>query len=491
MSQLRPSEASRRSPIQTAQELWNRLGVRARVTVLFGLGALLLSLIMGIVSYVTVRQFLVSDQENAAKHQAFSDAALVVRAGLTNAPGRADACAEALKTVSGSNSVLYCDHQWFATLIGGKNSLPPALRAMVLSGSAGLQNTLAAGSPVVAVGVPVPSLQIGYFQVTSLADLAHTLRILSYTLVSVGFVTTILGAAVGRSASARSLRPVAAVSRAAVAIAGGRLDTRLEAGTTDPDLAGLTTSFNRMVDQLQERIEREARFSSDVSHELRSPLTTLAASLEVLESDTDAFPPRTQRALALLGADVRRFQRMVADLLEISRFDTGSADLVLEEVDPAELVRRAVAVQAGGHSDVPPPTVRIGPGVDGVRLAVDKRRFGRVMANLLENAALYGGGANTVDVSLAPVGTGQPRAVLVAVCDGGPGVPEAERAKVFERFYRGQASGRRGAGTGTGLGLSLVAEHVRLLGGQVWVQTAPGGGACFVVELPADTEAAT
>lgn len=473
-----------------AQELWSRLGVRARVTVLFGFGALLLSLIMGIVSYVTVRQFLVSDQENAAKHQAFTDAALVVRAGLTNAPNRANACADALKTVSGSNSVLYCHGQWFATLIGGKNSLPPGLRALVLSGTAGSQNTLAGGSPVVAVGVPVPSLHIGYFQVTSLADLAHTLRILSYTLVSVGIVTTILGAAVGRSASARTLRPVAAVSRAAVAIAGGRLDTRLEAGTTDPDLAGLTTSFNRMVDQLQERIEREARFSSDVSHELRSPLTTLAASLEVLESDTRSLSPRTQRALVLLGADVRRFQRMVADLLEISRFDTGSADVVLEEVNPAELVRRAVAAQVHGHPGTSPPTVRVQSGVDKVRLAVDKRRFGRVMANLLENADLYGGGADAVEVSLVLDPAGRPSAVQVAVSDHGPGVPEAERAKVFERFYRGQVAGRRGAGTGTGLGLSLVAEHVRLLGGRAWVDTTPGGGASFVVELPLHTSAA-
>ena len=138
------------------------------------------------------------------------------------------------------------------------------------------------------------------------------------------------------------------MSRAAGAIAGGELDTRLDPDAADPDLEGLTNSFNTMVDQLQVRIEREARFNSDVSHELRSPLTTLAASLEVLEAEQDHLSPRSQRALQLLGDDLRRFQRMVSDLLEMSRVDAGSSDVFLEEVDVAELVQRSV--EAGARS---------------------------------------------------------------------------------------------------------------------------------------------
>ena len=155
-------------------------------------------------------------------------------------------------------------------------------------------------------------------------------------------MTTLLGAALGRFASDRSLRPLAGVSRAAVAIAGGQLDTRLKSDPADSDLVGLTTSFNAMVDELQVRIEREARFNSDVSHELRSPLTTLSASLEVLEADHDTLPPRAQSALLLLGEDLRRFQRMVGDLLEMSRADAGSVDVFLQEVNVCELVQRAV-----------------------------------------------------------------------------------------------------------------------------------------------------
>ena len=183
----------------------------------------------------------------------------------------------------------------------------------------------------------------------------------------------------------------------------------MEAEAADPDLVGLTSSFNTMVDQLQARIQREARFNSDVSHELRSPLTTLSASLEVLETDRDQLPPRAQRALQLLGDDLRRFQRMVGDLLEMSRADAGSADVFLEEVNVSELVERAVeaGMRSLGESGSTPQVV-IGPDVESVHVGVDKRRFERVMANLLENAANYGGGATVISVmTVGPDGSSQ------------------------------------------------------------------------------------
>ncbi len=375
--------------------------------------------------------------------------------------------------------------------------------------------------------MPIPSVNATYFEVFSLEDLGHTLRVIGLTLVVTGFVTTMLGLGLGRFASRRSLRPLTDVSRAAVAIAGGQLDTRLEAEAADPDLVGLTSSFNTMVDQLQARIQREARFNSDVSHELRSPLTTLAASLEVLETDRDQLTPRAQRALQLLGDDLRRFQRMVGDLLEMSRADAGSADVFLEEVNVSELVERAVeaGMRSLGESGSTPQVV-IGPDVESVHVGVDKRRFERVMANLLENAANYGGGATVISVmTVGPDGSSQASAngaggkgesdvleardetddrgerrhkagraeqpqngthaaVEIAVEDAGPGISPVERTKVFDRFYRGSAAGRRGAGSGTGLGLALVAEHVRLMNGETWVESSPTGGARFVISLP-------
>ena len=211
-----------------------------------------------------------------------------------------------------------------------------------------------------------------------------------------------------------------------------------------------------------------------VTHELRSPLTTLAASLSVIEARREELPERSRQALDLVIAEVRRFQRMVGELLEISRFDAGSADIEASVLEVGELVRRAVA--ASGKAGVP---VQVDPAVEGRPVIVDKRRIERVMTNLLENAEHYAGGATRVLVAAHDA------AVRIAVEDDGPGIPAAERDRVFERFARGATvAGRRGAGHGTGLGLALVSEHVKLHGGRVWVEEAPSGGARFVVELP-------
>jgi two-component system, OmpR family, sensor histidine kinase MtrB len=462
-----------------------RLGIGARITAVFGLGALLLSILMGGLSYFTTRHFLLAERESAAKNQAFANAALV-RSSLETGDTRYVtllASIDAANAGTAAHSVLYRDSKTYASSLSvGETSIPEVLRQTALRGTAATQTyrTEGQGTPEIVVGVPIPSVRAVYFEVFDLSDLAHTLRVLGLTLFGAGVVTTLLGVALGRFAASRSLRPLADVSQAAGAIAGGHLDTRLDAEAVDPDLEGLTKSFNTMVDELQVRIQREARFNSDVSHELRSPLTTLAASLEVLEADRDQLPPRSQRALALLGDDMRRFQRMVADLLEISRADAGSVDLVLEDVDVAELVQRSVEAGArgqDGHGESPP--VLIDPALRGCRVGADKRRFERVMANLMENAAHYGGGVTDISVAAAEGGR-----VEIMVDDAGPGIPPDERTRIFERFYRGSASGRRGTGTGTGLGLALVAEHVRAMHGDVRVESSPEGGARFVVTLP-------
>ena len=220
------------------------------------------------------------------------------------------------------------------------------------------------------------------------------------------------------------------------------------------------------------------------------------------ETHRGELSAQAQRALSLLQADLARFRRMVDDLLEISRFDAGSAELSLDEVSPGELVRRAVAstvaIGEDGNRQSVGFAVEVAPEVEPLRLRVDKRRFERIMANLVDNARLYGDGVTRVVVESGPtsdrpgpdVQPAAPVAVRVAVEDHGPGVPERARPHLFERFYRGRASGRRGSSEGTGLGLSLVAEHVRLHGGSVWIEEAPGGGARFVIELPLDPEAA-
>jgi two-component system, OmpR family, sensor histidine kinase MtrB len=460
-----------------------RLGIGARITAVFGLGALILSILMGGLSYFTTRHFLLAGRETAAQHQAFANA-VVIRTSLQAGNTQYVLLLSNIDAGTDAHSVLYTRSKAYASSLSvNASSIPHELRKVVLAGTAATQTyRTPEGTAEIVIGVPVPSVQADYFEVFDLSDLDHTLRVLGLTLFAAGVITTILGTALGRFASTRSLRPLADVSRAAGAIAGGELDTRLDADAADPDLEGLTNSFNAMVDQLQERIEREARFNSDVSHELRSPLTTLAASLEVLEADRDGLSTRSRRALQNLSDDLRRFQRMVADLLEMSRADAGSVDVFLEEVNVSELVQRSVETGFGHmdrHRNDAPPEVRVEPAVQSWRVGVDKRRFERVMVNLMENADHYGGGAITVGV-----GPGDDAQVEVTIDDAGPGIEPSERTKIFERFYRGSASGRRGTGTGTGLGLALVAEHMRVMHGAVRVESAPEGGARFVLTLP-------
>jgi len=441
--------------------------------VTFGLGALVLSASMAALTYLTVRQILLSQHETAIVRQAVANATLANTSLLT--PGTdMDGLLASLDT-SGSSSVIERAGQWYSTPpSAGRNAIPPAVQRLVLADQPVTQVFVnLSGGPQLVVGIPMRAADGAYFEVASLDDLAHTLGVLALALSGAALVTTILGIVVGRWASGRAVRPLARVSLAAETIAGGALDTRLPA-TDDADLAPLAASFNRMADALQERIEREVRFASDVSHELRSPLTTLSASLAVLETHAEQLPARSRQALELLGAELRRFERMVDDLLEISRVDTGSADLSPEEVEVGELVRQAAAT--GGARGVP---VEVSPAVADAHLRVDKRRIDRVLANLVANAAQYAGGATKLSAEPGPPGT-----VRLAVWDRGPGVAPDERELIFERFYRGRAARHRAATDGTGLGLSLVAEHVRLHGGRVWVEPAPEGGNRFVVELP-------
>ncbi len=473
------------TPPRRGRRLRNRLGLRARVTAAFAVGALALSCVMAGITYFAARQSILAERQATAQHQAFVNASLVERS-LRSSRSDLTQLLESVDTLPGSRSVLHTGGQWYATSISvSERTLPLALRATVSGGSAATQRFVASGAPQFAVGVPLPSVKSQYFEVFSLAEVASTLRTLAAALGAAALVTVVGGAALGRWASRRTLRPLAGVTDAAVAIAEGGLGTRVDAGD-DADLQALASAFNRMATNLQQRIEREARFTSDVSHELRSPLTTLAASLEVLEAQAGSLSATGRRALELLSADVRRFQRMVGDLLEISRSDSGAAEVSLEEVDPGELVRHAVAAaQRSLPPGAPaPPVVEVDPAVAGTHLWVDKRRFERVMSNLLENASLYGGGATAVRVTPGRIDGGDGRSVLVSVEDAGPGLAPGERTKVFERFYRGHTAFQRGAGTGTGLGLALVAEHVRLHGGHVWAEESESGGAKFTIELP-------
>lgn len=449
-----------------------RLGLRARITLAFAIGALLLSTLLSATTWALTRENLLRQRESAATVIVYQNATIVQRRA------RDADLQELLSTLSsplgGRPVLLTADGPVSLTAEFGRDALPAELRTTVEAGTPARMRYELRGKMQLAVGIPIPSADVTYFEIVSLADLQDTLESLGVSLVGAALVTTLAGAALGWWASRRALRPLTGVSTAALALAAGRLDTRLQA-SIDPDLRPITVSFNDMAQALQDRIERDARFASDVSHELRSPLMTLAASVEVMNNQRDELPDRARSALDLMVADIDRFRQLVEDLLEISRFDAGVVRLELEEVHLAELVMQAVSHST--DTDVP---VELDADLAGVVVNADKRRIVRVITNLVDNAARYGGGASAV--SLRRVGD----EVQIAVEDRGEGVPAEDREAIFDRFNRGSAAGRRGASDGVGLGLALVAEHVNLHGGKVWVEDRLDGepGARFVIQLP-------
>lgn len=456
------------APRRTIQRHRRPLGLRGRVTLILAVIALGLSVVVGTAVWVTVSAFLISKRTQAAVAQTQANAEQV-RRGLSS-PGvsRPQLLAQLPREI-GSTSLLMAGGDWSTTSLQvNRDSLPTALRSGVLRGQPLHQRLRTDHGPQLVVGLPLAEEGSAYFEIFSLVELDQTLRTLSTTLGVVMLTVPVGGLLLGRWALRPAFRPLDRVAGAASAFAAGDLTARLDP-RGDRGLVAIADSFNETAEKLERRVRADAGFAADVSHELRSPLTTMVTALDLFEASRTRLPPEGQEALDLLGAEVRRFEHLVDDLLEISRADAGSADVVLDVVALPELVRRCV-----------PPSlqhrVHVEPSAD-VRVEVDKRRLERVIGNLVDNAERHGEGLSAVTV------TAHEGWALIAVEDHGPGIDPAERERIFDRFARGRGTGRD-SGEGAGLGLSLVARHLDLLGGRVEVADAEGRGARFVISLP-------
>jgi signal transduction histidine kinase len=449
--------------------------LRTRATIGFGVTGLVVAIVLAIVTFGLTRAYLVDQRESAAERQADVNARLA-RTVLRGPDPDVPALLASLTGGTASDSVLRHGGEWFSTSVTlGPDSLPEDLVRIVSEGHAGHQRYRDAdGDLRLAVGVPLAATDALYFELFELDELDRSLDLLVRSLAIGVVVAAITAAAIGRALAGRLVRPLGPVADAAERIADGALDTRLT-GVADPDLRRLADAFNRMAEALEIRLEREARFAADVSHELRSPLAAVAAALEIIERRRDQLPPQVVEAVTVLAEKVETFQRMVLDLLEISRLDAGTAAFASDLVDLRQVLPRVLARHGAGDVEIryahDAPTL----------VTADRRRLAQAIGNIVENAALYAGGITAVSVSAEG-----PDLVRISFDDQGPGVSPDERDAIFGRFSRGEVGQRTGSTTGTGLGLALVAEHLRLHDGTVWVEDAPGGGARFVVELPGE-----
>ena len=458
------------------------LGLRQRMVLFFSLAALIAALSLSIVTYASTRSYLLEQRTLVAQRQAFNNAQLM-RSLITNADADIAELITQIRTEQGGFAVLQQqqtadrDELFFAQspLKFSQSDLPPELVAGTQNGATGHQRFSFVNKPYEAVGVVIPSIGVVYYEVFPISDVADTLRTILVTLV-IGVVLITAGAGVlGFTMSQNVLRPLRRVAKAANEIATGGLDTRLS-HEEDADLEKLVFSFNEMADAVQTRIEREQRFASDVSHELRSPVTALTAAIEVLVSRRDEFNDRNQQAIDIIKKQVERFDRTVLDLLELSRLDAGAVTQEIERVQINDLVLRIMTRYGFGtiplHSEI---SSSDGEMASDDEIVLDRRRIERIVVNLLENARDHALGATRITLAI------NGGVLTLGVHDAGPGVAVSERTNIFDRFARGTASRNS---TGSGLGLAIVREHVRAMRGTVHVEDSPEGGSSFIVTFP-------
>lgn len=503
-------------PLRRAVTFWQR-SIQARVVV----STLLLSaVVVTLVGWVLLRQVtdgLVAGKTNAAVAEA-TRGAYDAQSRLEGVPGTEfDSGAQLAQLVAGM--VVRGDMQGYDVVLDGPlpgtadatttgsggtfkspdvvtESIPDRLRDVVSSssGTSWTYTTIAyepgtgrAEVPGIVAGsrVEVPSDGGTYtlYYLFPMTEEAETLGLVRRALLTGGALLLLLVGGLTWLVTRQVVTPVRLARRVAERLSAGRLEERMQV-RGDDDIARLATSFNQMAANLQKQIRQleelsrvQRRFVSDVSHELRTPLTTVRMAGDVLYDARDRFDPGTARAAELLQKELDRFELLLTDLLEISRFDAGAAVLDLEDVNLADLAHRVA------DSTMPLAERR------GIRVLVrdpgrpciaevDVRRVERIVRNLVSNAIDHAEGSDVLILVAS-----DDHAAALAVRDHGIGLSEGQAQMVFNRFWRADPARARSTG-GTGLGLSIAREDAHLHGGWLQAWGEPGQGAQFRLTLP-------
>lgn len=357
--------------------------------------------------------------------------------------------------------------------------VPAALRAEVGRGYVAWQRVDQRGEPQLIVGVPLNLSNgptgIEAYSMRSL--LPEDQRIGGLALVAwlIGGASLLLGLVLAFLAARGVLRPVRDLNIAAYRLGQGDLSTRVPVRGSD-ELAGVASTFNNTAQALEwqvgelRRMEADARrFVADVSHELRTPLAAMTAVADVLDEEAAAMPGDAAQAARLVSQETRNLTRLVNDLIEVNKFDAGSAVLALDTVDVAEAV--TATLQARGWLDQVETELP-----QGIQAHIDRRRLDMIVANLVGNAFMHGSPPVSLSLSAAQGW------ITIAVRDRGPGLDPQVLPHVFDRFYK--ADSARTRSEGSGLGLAIAWENARLHHGTLVAASHPDGGAVFTLRLP-------
>lgn len=346
--------------------------------------------------------------------------------------------------------------------------------------------TLDGNHPALVVGAPVDIPVAGSYELYLVYDLnsaQQTLDFVQNTLFFGGLILIFLIGGVAQFVSARLVAPIRITADVARQISEGALDRRVPSKGEDV-VAQLAQSFNTMAEGLQNQIDSlsklstmQQRFVQDVSHELRTPLTTIKLSVAILEQRKDDLSAASAKQLNTLSGQIQRFERLLVDLLEISRYDANAVVAEFETADINGLVGLAIMnIQPLADSKGSRVIVDIPSG--SVEAEVDARRFERILRNLLSNAIEHGE-SKPIEIRVAA----SAQAVAVSVTDHGIGMTKAQADHVFDRFWRADPARKRTSG-GTGLGLAISIEDANIHGGSLKAYSKPNEGATFRLTIP-------
>lgn len=457
--------------------------LRLRIAAAFILGSILVTGLVGLTTYYLISRQLLEGRRGTAMEQSFrgiASARTLLRSRAQEIEdarrvGRAEPLPVTVTEIvtrlqRRGDVIVRHGNRWQASshLIDEK-LVPSDLRSSVRAQRPA--TVFIDGPRRIILGSLIPETTTEVYFVFSVAAVDRTLSLVSRIFFVVIGVAAVIAGIAGFRLAGRTIRPLRLAAEAAHDVAEGNLTTRL-AVTGEDELARLSAAFNQMTEALEARMDRERRFVADVSHELRTPLTALKTSIDFLANRTDELPERLRPPLALAADEVRSLQRLVDDLLELSRMEAGGVLVEGEDVDlvdfAAQLARRR-APQADVRIHAPATLV----------VWTDKMRLERIVGNLLENAVFHGGEGG-VDIVLER-SNGEAR---IVVSDQGPGIDPEKLPWIFERFYRGDVSRRRDGRVGSGLGLAIARENAALIGAAIDVESAEGHGTRFEVRVP-------
>lgn len=447
------------------------LTLRSKSVVTGCIIAIAVSAITSSATYFTARQYLLRQRESVAVVQSYVAARLAAR-NLSDGEAGLNALLLASGVMPGGRALLNYDGSWLVSGVGiSETDIPPALLLSLEQGKPARQRVVIDSLPTIFTAIPIfdgTTPTATFVGIVSLRELQRTMIALRNALILGSALAALGGGIVGWWLAHRVSEPLRRISNVAELISGGNLGVRVNA-PRERDLAKIANSFNTMAETLKERIEREARFAAHVSHELRSPLTVIRGATELITSNRDALPPRAQIGADLLEERVAAFEKILADLIEISRYESGVVvpNLEVRRVEP--LIRALLA-----HNSIDESILAIDNSARDANVLVDVRRIEYSIANLVSNASLYAGGLTGVRVN------GDDTTVTIHMDDGGHGIHEAEHQRIFEPFARGF---QHSSIHGSGLGLAIVAEHINAMKATIDVSSSPEGGARFSITL--------